>query len=627
MIGIPNLDVDIKEGFRLEEWEVYPELNRVVTNQNAHTLEGKIMTVLVELAKQPLIVVKKNALLDAVWPNQNVGDGVLTRAIHELRQVLGDTATGSRFIETVPRRGYRLICKPGPIESGSKTLSSRRALVGAVLLTVAAIAYWVGLEKPASSVEIQSVAVLPFANLTGSPTKDYIGDGLAEAVIHSIAQQPNLEVTARTSSFALRDSGMTAEDIGKRLGVDKIIEGSIREERGVQRITIQLIDSRTGRHDSSVTLDVIGGDLFNAQARISQTIEHMLTDAGAQIVADAIGKLPATVDRAYDLLLKGRAALHNRSAESLRNARAYFEEALRLDRNFAAAHAGMAQFYLVSRVYLQADPQRSRTLAAEASNAALELDPGNVDALMVAAAVAGDDGDFETSVMKFERSIELQPSNAQAHQWYGEMLTRLGLVAAGRDSIETALQLNPLAGSTNSVRAKAATFFLDDDRLLQTAKQGNALGARMAPRELSIHYFRVGDTTAYGREIGRYHEVVGVDADAAGLLVAAMNGTIGRTELIDQLAPLAEPADNFFSRELALLGMHEEALDGMLRGTATGSAFMSDIWLPEFAGVRALPDFVEFVESMDLDSYWRTHGMPDVCRQTPPETFCSQMTH
>ena len=162
---------DDRASFRIGAWTAYPDLNRLVGTERTVNIEGKVMRVLVELAKRRGQVVSKNALLDAVWPNQQVADGVLTRAIHELRVALSDQAQQSRFIETVPRRGYRL--KPQP----AATPIHRRwiALAGTVLLIVALTTFrFVSREddpRPPELATRSSVAVLPFANLTGSPEK------------------------------------------------------------------------------------------------------------------------------------------------------------------------------------------------------------------------------------------------------------------------------------------------------------------------------------------------------------------------------------------------------------------------------------------------------------------------
>ena len=621
------MDFDVQQGFRLGAWEVFPQLNRLVSSQGRATLEGKVMAVLVEIAKNPDQVISKGELLDAVWPNQNVAEGVLTRAIHELRHALGDHAHEPLYIENVPRLGYRLLCPIEPLVAPldvSKNQRRRRLFLAAAAVVVALAMTLIGQfqRHGDASSPIASVAVLPFINFTGDADKNYISDGLAEEVIHLIAQQPNISVAARTSSFALRDSGLSAEDIGQRLGVDSIFEGSIREERGVQRITVQLINVKSGSHEGSVTLDVVEGDLFDARGRIGDTVVAMLAEAGAPVDYDVRVTMPATEAQAYDLYLKGRAALQTRSAESLQNARAYFEEALRRDDKFAPAYAGLAQLYVVSRVYLQLGFERSQFLAGDSSAKALQLDPNNVEALVAAAAVAANNGDFELSIGNFSRALSLQPSNAQAHQWYGESQEMLGYVSAGHASIATALRLDPLAGSTNSVMAKAASFIMDDEMLLLTARQGDALGARMASRLLSLYEFRNGDAKAFAHELRRYHKVIGVEPQAADLLSKAMAGDISKVDLLTKLEPLGVSADNFFARELALLGMHTEALDAMSRRAVPEGSFTSDIWLPEFQPVRALPGFVELVVALGMDSYWRAHGLPDVCNGSSPEPFC-----
>jgi hypothetical protein len=145
----------------------------------------------------------------------------------------------------------------------------------------------------------------------------------------------------------------------------------------------------------------------------------------------------------------------------------------------------------------------------------------------------------------------------------------------------------------------------------------------MAPRELAVHYSRVGDASAYERQLTKYHEIVGIDASAASLLAAAMAGTLDRIKLLNRLSPLGVPRDNYFARDFAFLDMPHEALDGLLRGGALGNGFSSDMWLPEFKKSRELPQFVAYVESLGFSEYWRRHGPPDACKQPAPEPFCS----
>ncbi len=618
---------DLNGGFRLGDWYICPERNSIASNEKECHLESKVMAVLVHLSREPGEVVSKSELLDSVWPNQTVADGVLTRAIYELRRALDDDAGSPRYIQNVPRIGYRLLQRP---QTADKSIdrpphkSGRRlkfASAGLMMLLVSMLAVQF-LRGHSGSPGIRSVAVLPFVNMTGNSDKNYISDGLTEEVIHVIAQQPALRVSARTSSFALRDQGLTAEEIGRKLGVDCIIEGSVRQERGVQRLTVQLVDTRSSAHKGSVTLDLVDGDLFAAQSRLAEVVIDMLGDAGVDVRPLRASGSAADEIKVYELYLRGRAALQHRSGESLRAAREFLLEAVRLDDTFAPAHASLAQLHIVARAYLGIGIEETRDLATAAVEKALRYDPDNVEALVVSAALTTNPGDHEKSLRLFDQAIALQPSHAIAHLWRGELLQTLGYLEAGRDSIETALHLDPLAGSTNTVMAKALAYFPDEERMLAVAMRAEAFDARLATKFLVLHHFREGDLAAFASELTRYYDVLGIPNQASELLIRAAKNEIDRASLAQQLEPYAIRRNNYFARELAMLEQHSAALDALLRWPSQEGSFIDDMWLPEFRQVRALRDFPELLRQMGLDDYWLDHGPPDACRLATPEPFC-----
>ena len=625
------MGIDLLGEFRLGEWSVYPERNCIASDGKETHLESKVMAVLVYLSGKPEEVVSKAELLDQVWPNQAVAEGVLTRAVYELRRALDDDAGKPRYIENVPRLGYRLMKRPQAGESGigGKSRRLRRRLrtvsAAAMVLAAALLAYQLLLGYSGSP-RIRSVAVLPFVNMTGDSGKTYISDGLTEEVIHLIAQQPGLAVSARTSSFALRDEGLTAEEIGDRLRVESIIEGSVREERGVQRVTVQLIETSSGSHKGSVTLDIADGNLFAAQSRLAEIVIRMLGDAGADVRHIPVGESSTDQIKVYELYLRGRAALQIRSVESLRAAREFLLEAIRLDDSFAPAHASLAQLHLVARAYLGIGIEETRDLAETAIRKALAIDPENVEALVVSAALTADVGNYEESLQLFDRAIELQPSYAIAHLWRGEVLHTLGYLEAARENIETALRLDPLAGSTNTVMAKAHAYFPDDEQMLIAAKRAESFDARLAPKFLALHHFRSGDPQGFAQELISYHDVIGIDREASELVIRAAKDEVDQNPLADRLEPYAIRRNNYFALELALLGQPSQALDALLRWPSHEGSFIDDMWLPEFDEVRALPGFVELIRRMGLDDYWRVHGPPDACSHGATEPFCGIIT-
>ncbi|MDH4107528.1 MAG: winged helix-turn-helix domain-containing protein [Gammaproteobacteria bacterium] len=620
------MDSGLHHGFRLAEWEVHPALNRLRHGPESHSVEGKVMGVLLALAEARGEVVSRNELFDKVWPRQDVAEGVLTRAIHELRRALGDSPQQARFIETVPRRGYRLLVAPEPLTAPGDVPRSRFGLAAAaaVLLSLVAAYAYLG-DGIRTSPVVKSIAVLPFSNLTGNPDRNYIGEALAEEVIHLVAQQPALTVSARTSSFSFRDSGRTLAEIASILGVDAIIEGSIREERGVQRVTIQLVEARNGMHTGSSTLDIIDGNLFDAQRRIGQSVFSMLAKTGATVDTTIQTTLGGTTSDAYDLYLRGRAELHTRSAASLQNAQQFFDEALRLDEGFAAAHAGLAQLYLVSRYYLRLDAERADALAQNAAERALELDPNNVDALLISAILHCNARRFEACLADFRHTLNLQPGNAQARLWYGQALQMLGYLAEAQHSILAGLRLDPLAGSTNTIAAQAATVIGQNSELQPTAVKARDMGALLSVHPFIFHYYRVGEFDALADALQQYYDVIGVPPQAAAIVYRGLQGELTGDEILDSLTPLRRPQNDNFARELAMMGMPAEALRAMADGDPVSSGNMSDLWTPEFRPVRALPGFIDYVTGLGLPGIWRNEGPPDACRRPEPEAFCAAL--
>jgi DNA-binding winged helix-turn-helix (wHTH) protein/tetratricopeptide (TPR) repeat protein len=622
------MEHDLLSGFRLGDWYICPERNCIVSAGKELHLEGKVMAVLVYLSRRPGEVVSKAELLDRVWPNQAVAEGVLTRAVYELRRALDDDAGQPRYIENVPRKGYRLLEEPQPdsesVRGPSRVIRKRLKVMSAALIVLAAsmLAAQLLLDN-AGARQMRSVAVLPFINMTGVRERSYISDGLTEEVIHLIAQQPALRVSARTSSFALRDKELTAGEIGEMLGVEGIIEGSVREERGLQRITVQLVDVRTGAHRGSVSLDVVDGNLFAARSRLSDVVIGLLGKAGADVKPIPLGRSSTDEVKVYDLYLRGRAALQTRSAESLRAAREFLLEAVRIDGSFAPAHASLAQLHLVARAYLGIGIEETRDLAEASIRKALAHDPDNVEALVVSAALTADAGDFEGSLRQFDRAIELQPSYAIAHLWRGQLLHTLGYLEAGRESVETAIRLDPFAGSTNTVLAQALAYFPDDAHMLTVAQRAASFDARLAPKFLALHYFREGDMQAFAQALARYYDALSIRREAVEIVTRAAEDKTRRESLADRLQSYAIRRNNYFSLELAMLGQDSEALDALLRWPSQEGSFINDMWFPEFQKVRALPGFQELLRRMGLDDYWRAHGPPDACIHGVREPFCA----
>ena len=254
--------------FHLGDWRVEPRLNAVSRNGTTFRLQPKIMEVLVCLAQHAGEPVSKETLLGSVWPGTFVTDDVLTRAISELRRVFEDDAQQPHFIQTIPKRGYRLVVPVERVNEGLGTPPTAQAaaprsighkrfvlLVGSgltALLLIALVAHTVvgrwERRAGASSVSIHSLAVLPLQNLSADPAQEYFSDGLTDALITDLAQTGSLKVISRTSSMQYKQTKKSLPEIARELKVDGIVEGTVQRSGDRVRITAQLIEGSADKH-------------------------------------------------------------------------------------------------------------------------------------------------------------------------------------------------------------------------------------------------------------------------------------------------------------------------------------------------------------------------------------------
>ncbi len=344
---------DLLHGFRVGPWYVEP-LRGAITGSDgdAHHLEPKVMDVFVSLAEHPKELVTREQLIAAVWSGHTTSDELLTRAISELRHAFQDDPGDPKYIETVPKRGYRLIAgvrlpdgtklEQDTIHPGSSTLLDRRTLDFAIIGVLAIAFVYIAAEQFLWSDDLAtqsqvsaSIAVLPFIALSSGEDDGYFADGLTEEILNSLAQLPELSVIARTSSFFFKGKGVPASDIGAHLDVGHIVEGSVRRDGERIRITAQLIRASDGFHVWSESYDRTLDDVFAVQEDIAENIAAALDvvlDEDARRIMRNVGIQDVEAFIAYQKGLEAFAAAHGNFAsvaESLGIANAYFDRALK----------------------------------------------------------------------------------------------------------------------------------------------------------------------------------------------------------------------------------------------------------------------------------------------------------
>jgi TolB-like protein/tetratricopeptide (TPR) repeat protein len=291
--------------------------------------------------------------------------------------------------------------------------------------------------------EQTSIAVLPFVNMSTDADNEFFSDGISEEILNVLASIPDLKVAARTSAFAFKGSNTKISQIAKELGVNHVLEGSVRKSGNQVRVTAQLIKADDGFHLWSANYDRELTNIFAIQDEIAGSIADALR-VSLNLESGSTGNLTGTRSiEAYEHYLKGMSLWHERTVISLTAALEEFELAASLDSQFAKAYVGQALYWGVIDGYINVNSEETNANASAAANRALSLEPDNAEAITALGLVARGETRFDEGVEHFKRAIKLNPSYATAYQWYGGMLGEMGDAEAGIAMYRKAWSLDP----------------------------------------------------------------------------------------------------------------------------------------------------------------------------------------
>jgi len=532
------------------EWEVNQAEDTLCLGDRSVRLEPRVMDVLVYLAAEPGRVVPKEELLKAVWGGAFVEEGALSQAVHSLRKVLGDDARQSRFIQTIPKRGYRLAA---PVTSEATEIAqaplsrpqldlrpSSASLVAAptrptwrsrhrVLLILAAIglaaviAVWFGWDYLRLDRDQPRIVVLPFENL-GRPEDAFFADGLTEEITKDLYSLRSLRVISRTTAMLYAGARKPLPQIGQELKVDYVLEGTVRWAKGPDgrprvRITPQLIRVTDDAHIWADAFEREVGDIFKVQAEISRKVIAAL---GVTLAPEEErmprGQPPENLDafRAYvrGLQLKNQPFY---SESHLRNAEAMFERAVALDPGFAAAWAELSQ----THSYLAFNADRSPVRVEKARQTlekALDLAPDLPDVRIAQAYFTYRClEDFDLALEQLSSAARLFPNDSGVLLTLGLVLRRKGRLGEAIEALQDASVLNPR--SVEVVWPIAETY-----RALREYEQADQFYARaisMAPDESSFWAERALNRLAWRGETGEARAILGRAAIPASPILSA----------------------------------------------------------------------------------------------------------
>jgi TolB-like protein/Tfp pilus assembly protein PilF len=334
---------------------------------------------------------------------------------------------------------------PDPLATSARPASWRMFAglgVAALLLVAASTAWWMLGRKPQTGAQRVRMAILPFANLTGDPAREFLGDGLTEELIAGLGRVRDLGVIARTSVMRYKGADRSVRQIGKELSVDYVLEGSVRESERRLRVTAQLIRTSDETHVWAESYDYELNDLLRIEAQVANQVAEQVRLRVPVVEARGVN---ADAHLAY---LQGRYYWNRRTRADFERAIAFFNQAIAIDRSYAPAYSGLADSYLLLSNYGHLPVEDALPKAKEAANRALVLDESLADGhASLAFAVEIYDRDFRVAGQQFERALALNPNHVNARLWYGLMLVNLGRFEEARAQFLTGLEADPFSAS------------------------------------------------------------------------------------------------------------------------------------------------------------------------------------
>ena len=470
------------------------------------------MKLLEILLERPGEVVTREELRARIWSDDTFGDfdQAVNIAIAKLRSALGDAAENPRFIETLPKRGYRFIAavsvvdtdlgikRPEPVlgdlpatgpghslpatEPGVASIAAkprhwpyrRLSLAFALLLIFALLGLWLFRYPSPSPTGIRSLAVLPLENLSGEASQNYFADGMTDELITDLAQISALRVISRTSVMVYKGARKPLPQIARELHVDAVVEGTVLRSGGQVRITAQLIDAATDKHLWSQSYEGDLRDTLALQNRVATAIADQIRITLTPREQAALRNVKVVNPEAYESYLKGRYFWNKRTADGLRVALAYFKQAIEEDPKYAPAYSGLADTYalLGDWQYGVMTPKEAFPEAKAAAIRALELDNKLGEAHnSLAFVLDGFDWDLESGGKEFRRALELNPGYATAHHWYAWHLSLLGRYDEAIAEMRKAQSLDPLSLIINTDLAEILMLAHSYDESIQQSRK------------------------------------------------------------------------------------------------------------------------------------------------------------
>ncbi|MEM7281097.1 MAG: winged helix-turn-helix domain-containing protein [Pseudomonadota bacterium] len=624
--------------FALDGWIVRPQRCCIERGDDIVRVKPKSMAVLECLASAAGNVVSRGELFDSVWPGAMVSDDALTHCVVELRKAFGDTPRDARVIETIPKMGFRLLPQVRYLSASSyddaivvadtnpKSVQPQLIWAASAMLSIAVlIVAWHYSQRTVVATQYthlddNTLAVLPFVDLSPHQDQEHFTDGLSEELINRLARLNGLQVVGRTSSFFFKNKSENLSDIGRTLRVRHILEGSVRKFDDQLRITAQLIDVSNGYQLWSDTYNRPVDDIFAIQNDISESVAQSLSiELSVGTGVDTLGGTSSV--EAYEQLMLGKSMYGDFTSESVLKAIGYFKRATEIDPNYAYAWAALADSYRSARLVLGEKKAKNWSVLAEDALArATRIAPNSGPVLAATAFRHADLGQWADVERIFTRAGRyFSGSEIKTSGVYSDHLVKVGRANDALTWVETARRLEPLA--------PGFAMFLGHIYAMQ-----GRLDEAMAELER-------------GYELAHARPLVAVEGMVTAL---ATDDPALQQKWIDRAVRHQQPGANAVNETMALLRHDRQSALHWLRNAFERSevpdyyvtvwaAHLDDphlalqamqrtpdpwvFWSPLTAEVRSMSGFKDLVRETKMDAYWREFGWGDFCRPSGTSDF------
>ena len=611
--------------------------------------------VLAVLLESPGEIVTRDDLRSRLWPGDTFVDfdHGLNNAVMRLREVLGDSSENPRFVETIPRRGYRFIAPvaghfpsgnsqnqirnrldPTPVEEPDSTESlpnnvrsepagrrwgpaARFLVVGTAILACVISAIVLYHYRRAATSEIlpthnKSLVVLPLENLSGDKDQEYFADGMTDDLIANLAKIHSLRVISRSTAMTYKGTHKPLSQIASELNVDAVVEGTVLRVGDRVRITAELVQVATDRHLWADTYESQMGDILALQNRVSSAIVNEIRINLTPEDQKRLAKNPAVAPEAYENYLKGRYYWNKRSDENLTRAIGYFEDATHQAPNYSLAYAGLADCYAIisAEIFGTMSPEQAAPKAKAAALRALELDPTLAEAETSLATVSFNyDWDWSAAAAGFAKAIRDNPSYATAYQRYSLYLMAMGRPDDSVEQVNKARELDPLSISINFSLGWRFYMARQYDRAIQQLRDTLEMDPsyELPHLVLGLSYAKKGD---FGLAIPELHKAVEL-SHGTPLMTSALANAYARAGNVAEaqklLAELSSESKQqyvspyYFAVVYVGLGKPEEALDWLDKAFADRSNGLVFLKVePGLDDLRSNPRFIALQQKLNF---------------------------